>query len=117
MSPAQENELLCEKVLGWRRHYAADNSFTGNWHTPDGFIYETVDFLNWGWSGLLLEAIAPKVSRLELDLADYETKDGQRWSCGYVRVYDTDVDEWYWGASAPEAIRAMALGWMERQMP
>jgi hypothetical protein len=53
MTEQEENELICEKLLGWKR---AD----GGWIKPDGFMYAgcgTPTFTTWAEAGLILDAL------------------------------------------------------------
>lgn len=57
MSPQKENELICEKLLGWKRGH-----FTNEWSSSaKGLCLATTPtFTDWASAGLILEALAAR---------------------------------------------------------
>lgn len=63
LSTQAENELICEKLLGWIRHnYPANDSPA--WEVPSKAgefqptVFVTPSFTTWAEAGLILEALA-----------------------------------------------------------
>lgn len=104
-----DNELLLEKLLKWQRHTGPDNEFTGNWHAPDGFTYETFTFEDWGTAGLLIDALL-KAPFEELELEHMPNRGGVPPFCAGLRRSDEHGGSIYeFAASGPLAVRAVAL--------
>jgi hypothetical protein len=59
MTDREDNELICEKLLGWKRAKAP-----GYWYSDIGpnefFCRSTPSFNDWGSAGLILDALATK---------------------------------------------------------
>ncbi len=105
MTPEQENELICEKLLGLSKHVGPDNELTGIWGHPSG-MFATPTFLEWDFVGLILEAFAEIPMIVNLNF-----KRGT-WTCELERFHPNCLQE---ADTGPLAIRAMALKWLELQ--
>lgn len=72
-----ENELICEKLLGWRFDYHATDEALGKkvavWRTASDETCDTPSFTTWAEAGLILDwlmgRIGPGLERLHDDLA------------------------------------------------
>jgi hypothetical protein len=100
-----ENELICEKLLGWEVRPRFGNNPCGLFF-PDGRIANGLySFTTWAEAGLILEALSSHCPTLEYS-------DG-KWDC-----YGGDPFESFFHAyadTAPLAIRAAALEHIRRQ--
>jgi hypothetical protein len=102
-----ENELICEKLLGWSKaQWFGD--WAGNWNRPDGGMCAgTPSFTHWAEAGLILDAFAKN------DIAFDVYQDGE-WSVGFYGKHTkchTRASE-----TGPVAIRAAALAYV-RSLP
>lgn len=113
----QENELICEKLLGWKRyvpdaHEGQDRRWKRAITLPGitGDVKEaTPSFTTWADAGLILEALKARgMDRLELSVDD----EGD-WKC----VVEWDRHQMhrsrYSSESAPLAVRKVALSYIE----
>lgn len=107
-----ENELICEKLLGWERRKCFsqyDGRFMG-YDFLDGKRETTApSFTTWADAGLILEALKARgMDRLELSVDD----EGD-WKC----VVEWDRHQMhrsrYSGESAPLAVRKVVLSYIE----
>lgn len=107
-----ENELICEKLLGWQRRKCFspyDGRFMG-YDFLDGKRETTApSFTTWADAGLLMDALAKAGQR-----PDVSCYDGTDWVC-LVNATDGDVIPKV-DKSAPLAIRAAALAYI-RSLP
>jgi hypothetical protein len=99
-----ENELICEKLLGWKKA-PWFGGWAGNWDRPDGGMCAgTPSFTTWAEAGLILDALNVRYDnaevRGELSML-WIAKAGEHAAAG-----DT----------GPIAIRAAALGYI-RSLP
>lgn len=56
-----ENELICEKLLGWRKRtagFATPGIEFYGWRLPNGLEQPTPSFTTWAEAGLILEALS-----------------------------------------------------------
>ena len=67
MSTRQENELICEKLLGWARaENLHDARGRASWSQPTGpaiYTVTTPGFATWAEAGLILEALQANQER------------------------------------------------------
>lgn len=105
LSPAQQTELICRKLLGLEWKYL---QYAGLcvWANETGRTFSCIDrFETWAEAGLILEALSSHCPTLEYS-------DG-KWDC-----YGGDPFESFFHAyadTAPLAIRAAALEHIRRQ--
>lgn len=105
MTEQEENELICEKLLGWKR------TEPGYWHGGDFFCRSTAHFVNgqdaeWLWLALRADGVIMNIYTVPMG----------RWKIeGFVRENDhldryqfCDVLE----ATLPLAFRAVALAYI-----
>jgi hypothetical protein len=102
----RENELICEKLLGWIAWQEPGESLGWkNLKAHPGEILDTPDFSDWAEAGLILDAL----SSADPTLGHSEGK----WDC-----YGDDPYESFFHAYAdtgPLAIRAAALEYLKAQ--
>lgn len=107
LSTQQENALICERLLGLKKH--CDDRDCPDWRTADGKrFWGTPSFTNWREAGLILDALAKAGQR-----PDTSYYDG--WCCFVdancgddpdIKIFDT----------GPSAVRAAALAYI-RSLP
>lgn len=109
MTEQEENELICEKLLGWEKHIPKDGVWGGDWLCPLETWMKggTPTFTDWASAGLILEALAAK--GLPFDL--YQDGD---WTVGFyakkhARLAIGRIPN---SATGPLAIRAAALAYI-----
>lgn len=110
-----ENELICEKLLGWKRRVPDEQQGAAPdliWLRPFGFggldiSDRTPSFTSWADAGLILEAFAAR------DVACDLYQDGE-WSIGFYGKHSkchTRASE-----TGPLAVRSAALAYI-RSLP
>jgi len=102
-----QNELICEKLLGWvkRPSDIPGISFSG-WCVPNGPDESTPSFTTWAEAGLILEAI----DKIGLDEGSVDVGNGVNlWYCERGQRISQ-------AATGPLAIRAAALEYI-RSLP
>jgi len=102
-----ENELICEKLLGWRKCSTFGAQCAG-WTRPDSAAHSdnTPDFTTWAEAGLILDALSSRSVDPTLEYSD------GKWDC-----YGGDPFESFIHAyrdTGPLAIRAAALEYIRR---
>lgn len=111
MTEQEENELICSKLLGWKRvGYMPDKSFS--WLVaPELIQRDTPSFTTWAETGLILDALSKKASGGDYVVTvSYRIGDGcwyayyTPWSRQRVAIQN--------GATGPLAIRAAALAYI-----
>lgn len=121
MNTHAENELICEKLLGWERcqHPECD----GWWHAgmtcnyAPGAVQENrrtrdiPSFTTWAGAGLILEAMG---RNHHIDFGKNSHGEG-RWFCAFEDTSNIPVGEDY-AETGPLAIRAAALEYI-RSLP
>lgn len=113
MNTQEENELICEKLLGWRR--LTHNGVTW-WEVPSTAgefqpcVLVTPSFTTWAEAGLILDAL--QVAGQEPDLWNVDA---------YWYVQASTVGQPYedipHALTAPLAIRAAALAYIKAVRP
>ena len=96
---SRQNELICEKLLGWQRSARGAIVAWSGWHNG------TPTFTTWAEAGLILDALAKTGQRP--DLGHY--RDGE-WHC-MVNATDDLVPAMF--STGPLAIRDAALAYIE----
>lgn len=111
-----ENELICEKLLGWRVIRPDDDAPL--WCVPPtrGFTRPTPSFATWADAGLIAEAFARH--GIDYDLETTLTEDGT-WSTVRVwpdyRPIEPRMFEVRAADAGPLAFRAAAIEYIRRQ--
>ncbi len=95
MTEQQENERICELLLGWTE--------SDIWAAKDGFELPT--FTTWQEAGLILEAFQ---SRGEAPKLLY-SRSRACWCCEWEMLSTT----WFTGQTGPQAVRAAALAYLQ----
>lgn len=105
-----ENELICEKLLGWTRPGGYRDIW---WHQPNGRIIpkgEMPSFTTWADAGLILDAMGRDH---HIDFGK-NSHGGEQWFCAFENTgSNTPVGEDYAG-TGPLAVRAAALDYIRR---
>lgn len=98
-----QNELICEKLLGWRL-LGRSGSCDTIWSLPNGRDGRqgTPSFTTWAEAGLILEAL-PKEHEYVVGYCDID----KQWYCGQAVGSDT------YALTGPLAIRAAALEYIK----
>ncbi len=97
----EANESICEKLLGWRRHW--ETPVRWKWDKGDGYIeYLTPAFTNWVSIGLIMDALASRFLYPRIG----QREDGL-WYC-VLRGFDPVA-----GETCQLAIRAAALEYIK----
>jgi hypothetical protein len=107
-----ENELICEKLLGLKKH--CDRPDCRDWYLPDDRRYwNNPSFTTWADAGLILDALREKALVTMTQL-----RDGVPQRCTIVTAYEPANDGLHkgFGATTPLAIRAAALEYI-RSLP
>ncbi len=120
MTEQQENELICEKLLGWKlagRSSFGAKMWLNNPYGDDGAQWQTVptpSFDTWADAGLMASALRARGIAFDIHstgdggwLVRPAQKDSDR--LGYLRLGDHMAKE------LPDAIRAAALEYIRRQ--
>lgn len=106
LSTQAENELICEKLLGWEKVLMPEDNypaFKRSWcHDP---IYAP-SFTTWPDAGLLLEALAKRGVAIRVG-----TSDPGMWGCWLIEHPCQAL-----ATTAPNAVRAAALEYI-RSLP
>lgn len=104
MNEQTENELICEKLLGWKRWAGRGQVWKGLWSTKN-FQIQTTDtptFTTWAEAGLILDAL--DAIEPEVILRKFRVND-VNWT---ARTCKSEG----FGNTGPLAIRAMALEYL-----
>lgn len=111
MTEQEENELICEKLLGWVRGPTTSRVLLGQaWQRAnDPAVLRTPQFTTWADVGLILDAIVAKGGYYNLGMGSRdEPKEGP-----WVKLLIDSSAEWAKnygrGETMPEAIRAAVL--------
>jgi hypothetical protein len=107
MTPQEENELICEKLLGWSR-VPFEDAGGARWRCgADNPIAtrRTPDFTTWADAGLIIEAFAELEQRPDISLY------GKEWFC---LINSTEDDESVGHETGPAAVRATALAYLAK---
>lgn len=108
----QENELICEKLLGWKRGLHL-------WKRPDGTYVDPKlepTFTTWAEAGLILDALAALFVRPRLACEEARKVPAAslyRWRCSIGRI---GLEHTAVANTAPLAIRETALKYI-RSLP
>lgn len=94
LSTQQENELLCEKLLEWKRLVYTTKVM---WEHPPTGVSDTPSFTTWADAGLILEAL-DRVEALGVEV-------GNAVGCWYCEI-DLEVKR---EPTGPLAVRSAAL--------
>lgn len=107
MTEQEENELICSKLLGWKRvGYMPDKSFS--WLVaPELIQRDTPSFTIWAEAGLILDALTKvdPTNRIGWSLGNAEPAKG-------VRCFGMGINGYKYAATrdtGPQAIRDAAL--------
>jgi hypothetical protein len=100
-----ENELICEKLLGWTPCLRRITDGAREWKTQESKYFLTPSFTTWADAGLILDAL-PKELEYIVGYCDIE----KQWYCGQAVGADTYAD------TGPLAVRAAALEYI-RSLP
>lgn len=104
MTPREENELICKKLLEWKLHSGL--GFIENDHGHNRWLLVPT-FKNWEEAGLILDAFANKGFQLSLYF-----KHGT-WECVLDRLSPPLCQQ---GDSAPEVIRRLAVLYLNAKL-
>lgn len=111
LSTQAENELICEKLLAWKRcPSCGEQQWYCNYdrRDPTSGPFKTCvtpSFTTWAEAGLILEAI-PKDLEYVVGYCDIE----KQWYCGQAVGADTYAD------TGPLAVRAAALQYVKGEL-
>lgn len=110
-----QNELICERLLGWRRRPLVDGYPAFKWipvsNDPTVIFATTPAFDTWQDAGVLLKALAAAGQRPILQQLD---SNPEEWLCAGGEdgpLYGFEAR----GADGPAAIRAAALAYLSTQ--
>lgn len=109
MTEQEENELICEKLLGWTRITDPRVSLASDqprWHTPEvAYAVPTPAFTTWNSVGLILEALAARGVYLHIE--GYPSY----WSVRLENTRGRQVEEE--AKTGPLALRSAALAYLK----
>jgi hypothetical protein len=111
MTPDEENELICTKLLGWKKEWR--DAFYCVWVDSKGRWRSDPDFDSWEFAGMILDAMLEKgkgihtVNKPIIRLIYNYT--AEAWWCEKFNGFGTLA---YLGATGPLAIRAAALAYL-----
>jgi hypothetical protein len=109
LSTQAENEIICEKLLGWKR-VSSTATRSAYWREPSGGErLNTPTFTSWAEAGLILEALRARGLVCELQAREKEYWFGICWPISDNYVYDCRED------TGPLAIRTAALVFIRSQ--
>lgn len=108
---ATENELICEKLLGWYKWFPRGQQWAGRWADKHHqfMAYSTPSFDNWADAGLIMDALDAK--NLGVEVGNYANLD-EHWYCD-IESLGPPVNK---ASTAPLAVRAAALAYI-RSLP
>jgi hypothetical protein len=112
MSEQEENQLICEKLLGWKLERGGQGGFDW-WEMPNGdemTTSETPAFTTWVDAGLILDALSMRGERYALEYR-HQTQHGEPEFFCFISE-DNSVDAL--GHTGPLAIRSAALAYLNR---
>lgn len=106
MTTQQENGLICEKLLGFKKH--CDRPDCHDWRSADDKRYwNSPAFTTWADAGLILEALRTHGLIAELQAREKEYWFGICWPVSDNYVFDCRNE------SGPLAIRTTALAYIK----
>jgi len=100
-----ENELICEKLLGWKRLIYTTCIL---WERPPNGVTETPSFTTWADAGLILDEFESRAPAERVDSVNYRSVAGEQMKKLGVLLSR--------GELRPLAIRAAALDYV-RSLP
>jgi hypothetical protein len=110
MTEQAENELIAEKLLGWKSFKTPASIW---WVLPSGRKqFFTPTFETWAEAGLILEALTQK-ERHFIDVWNTPSTDGQVWQIA-IQARGHTVRNYY-RSTGPLAIRSAALAYLRAQ--
>jgi len=120
MSEQEENELLCEKLLGWKRAKHKGTFGQAMWYDDpygsDGAQWSTCStpsFRGWADCGLLLDALAKRGVSINIHFMDLEFT-GSSWDVEILQAKARGITATS-KANACAAIRSAALAYVRSQ--
>jgi hypothetical protein len=117
VSQQEENDLICEKLLGWKKVLPSvwpDPAIWSEQLTPNtgrGGM-ETPTFTAWAEAGLILEAVAKTDRTYTINLSS-NASDGSCWE--FVIFFRASEPVRAFAETGPLAIRAAALAYLKAQ--
>jgi hypothetical protein len=111
LSTQAENELICEKLLGFKKH--CDRPECRDWYLPGGGRYwNNPSFTTWADAGLILEAFERRHADYDIERTETDT--------GYASTFrvftDRTSQKTLRAGAVPLAIRAAAIKYV-RSLP